>query len=96
MECLKSGAPRQDSFRCNLLNLVESLNEDQWNLQELVDRGQAEKSAQHSAFISARAANALYYALDDDLLFSAAEAIYEANAALNDLQIRSGWVCLDS
>lgn len=87
MEILDSGSQNNDSLRVSINNFVEALDEKQWNLQELVEIGQAKKSDYFSAFSRARAANALYYALDQDPLFSAAEVIYEANAALDDLTI---------
>ena len=67
--------------------LTEALDAEYFDLQEKADAGKAEEAARLAAFQKARAANALHFALKlkRDSLEAAREAIYEANAATNDL-----------
>lgn len=61
-------------------HLVEELDEMAWDEQ---DRGAEEEYG--IAFMRARAANAVVAALDTDPESAAYEAVYEANAALEDV-----------
>ncbi len=65
--------------------LTETLDAEYFDLQEKAHAGQAEEAAFLTAFKKARAANALHFALKRDSLEAAREAIYEANAATDDL-----------
>lgn len=66
--------------------LIDSLDEIQWNLKEQVDLGTETMQNYLKAFCNARAINALYCALDVNPFIAAAESIYEAYAATNDLK----------
>lgn len=65
--------------------LAERLDERQWAIQDRIDSGQASQEEHLAAFSAARAATALYYALDADTPTAALESAYEANAATDDL-----------
>lgn len=83
-------AARDDRFgdtreRAAIQTLAERLDERQWEIKERVDSGQASAEEQLAAFSAARAATALYYALDADTPRAALESTYEANAATDDL-----------
>lgn len=73
------------SLRERLGKFVERLDQIQWDLKELVDEGEIDKAEYLAAFSKARAANALYFALDPNEYIAATESIYEANAATNEL-----------
>ncbi|PKO11945.1 MAG: hypothetical protein CVU39_26780 [Chloroflexi bacterium HGW-Chloroflexi-10] len=74
------------SLKIQLENLLAKLDDIQWNLHEQVDLGTESTENYILAFCNARAVNALLYALDEDPYVAAAESIYEANAATNNLQ----------
>lgn len=76
------GEPRQ---RTEVQQLAEELDLAAWDMQDRVDSGNASRSSYLHAFAVARAASALYFALNADPLTAAMEAMYEANAATNDL-----------
>jgi hypothetical protein len=59
----------------------QQLDEQQWNLQALIDDGQATSDDQLKAFGRARAVHALWFALDTNPFTAATESIYEARAA---------------
>jgi len=61
--------------------LVESLDEVQWNLQDAMKEGKANRIDYEAAFQQARAAHTLYFALDSDAFLAAIDSLYEANAA---------------
>ena len=65
--------------------LINELDEVQWAIQELLDEGQGDQASYLRAFGQARAAQAIYSALDANPFVAATEAIYEANAATDDL-----------
>lgn len=73
-------------LRHELLNFVKQLDEIQWDLQEQVELGNETTAHFAQAFRDARVFNALYYALDPDPYIAAAESIYEAFVAINDLR----------
>jgi hypothetical protein len=72
--------------RAGVQQLTDRLDEEQWAVQERVDEGQATPAEHLTAFSAARAASAVYYALDADPETAALEALYEANAATDDLE----------
>jgi hypothetical protein len=65
--------------------MVEALDERQWDVQDRVDAGEASVADHLRAFAAARAAAATVFAADADARTAALEALYEANAAANDL-----------
>jgi hypothetical protein len=84
-------AVRQDrrddpGLRGRVESLVDTLDERQFELQEAVDNGEGDKVAQSAAFARARAANAVFYALDPDAFTAATDVLYEAYAATGDLE----------
>jgi len=58
-----------------------------WNIQDQVDEGTASEDEYASAFMRARAASSLDFALNGDAFTAAAESIYEASAALDDPEL---------
>jgi hypothetical protein len=72
--------------RTGIQQLTDRLDQEQWAVQERLDEGQATPAEHLKAFSAARAASALYYALDADPTTAALEALYEANAATGDLE----------
>lgn len=72
--------------RTGVQQLTDRLDEEQWAVQERVDEGQATPAEHLAAFSAARAASAVYHALDADPGTAALEALYEANAATDDLE----------
>jgi hypothetical protein len=73
--------PERDALR----GLVDELDEAAWELQEQVDGGSAPRSRYLEAFALARAAAALWCALDADAKNGAVEAAYEAQAAVGEV-----------
>jgi len=65
--------------------VVESLDARQWELQDRVDAGDAAVEEHLRAFSVARAASAAAFAADGDARVAALEALYEAHAAVDDL-----------
>jgi hypothetical protein len=74
-------SPERDAMKL----LVDELDERAWDVQDEVDAGTAEQEKYLAAFSLARAASAVWFALGDDPLQSALEAVYEAQAATGDL-----------
>lgn len=74
--------------RLDLRTLVDDLDEAAWVLQERVEANRAPESDYIGAFERARAAMALWFALDEDPLAAAVEAAYEAEAATDDRTLR--------
>lgn len=85
LEAAQDGRLGDTPERNDIHALAERLDEQQWTIQDLVDAGQATEEEHLAAFSSARAATALYYALDADTPTAALESAYEANAATDDL-----------
>jgi hypothetical protein len=84
LERLQGGGYGDSSERSAVQALTEELDEAAWNVQDRVEAGTADKADYVNAFARARAANAVWYALDRDPLEAAAEATYEASAAIGD------------
>lgn len=82
LQALAAGGFETPSVRKRLAELVQELDERQWDLQDLVDQNKAPKTAHTTAFRQARAANSLLCAMDSDALGAAQEALYEANTAI--------------
>lgn len=85
LKAMEIGNYGDESLREKIESLVNQLDEIQWYLQEKMDAGEAELSAYLGAFQQARSVNSLYFALDADAFNAAAESIYEADAATDDL-----------
>ena len=83
---LAMGAADQDtqrSVRPDLEALVASLDDRYFDLQAAADRGRVPHADVEAAFATARAASTVLWALHPDPVFGAAEAAYEAQAAVD-------------
>ncbi len=78
---LEAAQYNDEALRDRVEMLVAELDIFQWNMQESFDQGKTDKKTWMLAFQRARAANSLYFALDDNALIAARESIYEAIAA---------------
>jgi hypothetical protein len=87
MDIVKTGRYDDVSRREQLDILVERLDAQQWDLQDAVAAGHADEGAYLLAFAQARAAHAVYFALDADPFIAATEAIYEAQAAIDEIDV---------
>jgi len=76
----------ESTERDALAQLIETLDEHAWDLQDLVNNGGATQRDYLEAFARARAASAVWCAMDLDPLEAALESSYEAQAAKGDLQ----------
>jgi hypothetical protein len=81
---LQDGGYGDSPERSAVHALTEELDEAAWHVQDRVKAGTAERADYVKAFVKARAANAVWYALDPDPLEAVAEATYEASAAIED------------
>jgi len=66
-------------------SLVNELDERAWDIQDQVEQAQATEEQYLATFTQARAASAIWFALDEDPRKAALEAVYEAYAATGDL-----------
>ncbi len=82
---IESGHPVSALLRTTLEKLVESLDEEYFDLQEAGREGRIPPEAYLPAFYAARTANAVYCATSPHSLNAATESVYEANAATEDL-----------
>jgi hypothetical protein len=85
LRCAERGKYGDTAARAAVRDLMGALDETAWGIQEQVDEGGADEATYLTAFTKARAANALFYALDSDPATGALEALYEANVASDDL-----------
>lgn len=74
-------SPARDSLKV----LVDELDERAWAIQDQSEEGNATQQQYLDAFALARAASAVWFALDSDALQSALDCVYEAQAATGDL-----------
>lgn len=88
LAALRAGRYGESDERSATKALADELDEAAWDIQERVDAGEAEQEDYLSAFRRARAATALWFALDDDPRTAAMEAAYEARAATDDGVVR--------
>jgi len=82
LQALEEHRYGDQDVRSRVEAVVRKYDEQQWGLQE---DGQGDSPAYSDAFEKARAANALYYALDPDPWLAATRAIYDTEAATEDL-----------
>ena len=71
--------------RSEVQHLTDELDEIAWDTQEKMEAGIVSRSAYSIAFRRARAAASVGFALDPDALTAALESVYEAQAAVADL-----------
>jgi hypothetical protein len=88
VEALRAARYGETSERAALKALVDELDEAAWDLQDEVEAGRPDQADYLAAFGRARAAMALWFALDGDPLEAAMEATYEAEAATDDRLLR--------
>jgi hypothetical protein len=81
----KSPSINCSSLLVELKLFIDQLDEIQWNLKEQVDLGKETMPNYLKAFCNARIFNTLYCALDPNPYMAAAESVYEAYAATQDL-----------
>lgn len=85
---LRAGRYGDGPERAELKALIDELDEAAWDLQDEVEAGNTDQANYLAAFGRARAAMALWFALDSDPLEAAMEAAYEAEAATDDQLLR--------
>jgi hypothetical protein len=85
LAALKQARVGETPERDHLKVLVEELDERAWDTQDQVEEGLATEQQYLDAFALARAASAVWFALETHALESALESVYEAQAATNDL-----------
>jgi hypothetical protein len=73
--------PERDALR----EWARELDERAWDVHAQVEEGRTPRDRYLAAFALARAAYALWFALDGDALQAVLEAVYEAQAATGDL-----------
>ena len=84
LETLADGRFGDSAIRAALEGLVEELDSAGFNARDEFEAGRGPWEEYSRAFARARAANAVWFALDADPAAAAAEAIYEAHAAVDD------------
>jgi len=82
---LSSNSSPSSNLNTALEQLVESLDEEYFDLKDAAENGKTEGASWQVAFCKARAANSVYFAIGEDEYLAATEAIYEANAATEDM-----------
>jgi hypothetical protein len=85
LQYLRMGDVGDGPARNAVRELTQSLDEDQWALQEEVDAGNASASEHLAAFSRARAASAVEFAMAPNPREAALEALYETLAAIDDI-----------
>lgn len=88
LSALTAGQFGDGPTRDALKRFVDELDVAAWDLQDRVEEGLAEQTEYLAAFVQARAAMALWFALDGNPLAAAMEAAYEAEAATDELVLR--------
>jgi hypothetical protein len=82
---LRNGQFGRTAEQSGVQQLVDELDADAWDLQEKAEVGTVPYQAYSAAFMRARAAASVGFALGSDALSAALEAVYEAHAATDDL-----------
>lgn len=82
LAALRRGTPGDPNDSSAVTHVTEELDEVAWDVQERVDEGALPQQAYLEAFRRARASASVSFALDSNAL----EAVYEAQAAVSDLQ----------
>ena len=84
VDALRRGAVGDAESRSRILDVVEELDERAWSIQESMTESSSD-GPYVIVFNQARAANAVWSALDPDPATAAMDAAYEAQAANGDL-----------
>jgi hypothetical protein len=85
LTALRGGALGATAERLDVQQLTHELDVVAWTIQETATAGAASRQAYSAAFRRARAAAAVGCALESDALSAALEGVYEAQAAVEDL-----------
>ena len=88
LAALRAGRYGDSEERAAVRALADRLDELGWDLKEKVDAGEADQGDYLAAFRKARAATALWFALDPDARTAAIEGAYEGQAAADDGVVR--------
>lgn len=86
MAALGQGNFGPSTERSEIKALVEQLDEEAWDIQDRLDAGAGADPDYLAAFGLARAASAIWYALDVDAHQAAMESVYEAQAVSGELE----------
>ncbi|MFI5492375.1 hypothetical protein [Actinoplanes sp. NPDC051859] len=81
---LDAGPWGDTAIRADLQGLVDELDEIAWDAQEAAEEGDGDEAEYDVTFARARAAHALFFALDADPVRAALESAYEVQAGLGD------------
>lgn len=87
LTALRDGRLGDTAERSEVHYLVDELDEIAWDAQEKAESGLVSRQTYSAAFRRARAAASVGFALDSDALNAALEAVYEAQAAVADLDL---------
>jgi len=83
LAALHAGEPASSEDREAVATVIGEFDEVYWSLAHKRDAATPASNAEHESFARARAANALWYALDPDPHTAALEAVYESLTALD-------------
>lgn len=86
LAAIRDGAPGNRDECSAASRVTEELDERAWDIQEKVDEGMLPQEVYLEAFRRARAAASVGFALEVNPLQAALEAVYEAQAAVADLE----------
>jgi hypothetical protein len=86
LAAVRDGDPAAMAEISQVLALTEELDEVAWDAQDQVEAGVLPEQAYLAAFARARAAASVGFALEPDALHAALESVYEAQAAVADLE----------
>lgn len=87
LSTLLSGNFGESVERAAIQALIQALDERAWDIQDAIEQSRASESEYAVFFGKARAASALWYALDEDPRRAALEAIYEMYAIHGDIDV---------
>ena len=85
LAALRGGGLGDTAERFGVQQLTDELDEIAWDTQELAEVGTVSRRDYSAAFRRARAAASVGFALISDALIAALEAVYEAQAAVADV-----------
>jgi hypothetical protein len=85
LAALRDGAFGKTAERSGVQRLADELDERAWDVQDLEAEGAVSQHEYLVAFGRTRAAASVGFALDSDALIAALESVYEAQAAVADL-----------
>jgi hypothetical protein len=87
LAALRDGKYGDTYERSAVQHLTGELDVIAWETQKSAEEANSSMQPYYAAFVRARAAASVKCALDSDALNAALEAVYEAQAAVNDLTI---------